>query len=156
MLQEVRITAEPHLVENFERETVVQTSAEASLVLLPFGLRGQDIAAPDGATLEEFSADLGVTAYVMAARDLELDAEPEEGAHEDVARALDHAKATEEVAQQAERAAQAAENEVATEEAPDEQAQQGLRETRKEAERARQEAEQAQRALDDRAPRRDS
>ena len=156
MLLEVRIPAEPHLVEKFDRETVVQTSAATSLVLLPFGLHGENIVSPDGGTLEAFSADLGVTAYVMAARDLDLDAAPEEGAYQDVAHALDRAEATKKAARRAEHDAQAVEKEVSTSEDPGEQALREVEQAREQAEQARREAEQAQQDLDDQAPRRGS
>ena len=156
MLGEVRINAEPHLVGDFDHETLSSTSSDASLVLLPFGLRGEEVVAPDGGTLEDYSARLGVAAYVMAARDLDLDAAPEEGAHEDVARALDRADETARVAKDAERDARAAEELISEEDEPDTEALEEAREARRQAEKAHREAEQAQEDADEQAPPRDS
>jgi hypothetical protein len=152
MLEEVRIDASPHLVESVDHETVIGVSAESSLVLLPFWLRGEGVVAPDGGSLEEFSANLGVVAWVMAVKDLDLDAAPEEGQHEEVARALDRAEETEQVARETEKDARAAEDEIAKADDPDEAELEEVREARQAADRARREADHAKQNLDDQTP----
>jgi amino acid transporter len=152
MLENVRITAEPHLVGNVDHETVIGTSADASLVLLPFWLRGEGVVAPDGGSLEKFSDDLGVVAWVMAVKDLDLDAAPEEGPHEEVAKAQDRAEDTEQLARETEKDARAAEDEIAKADDPDEDELEEVREARQAADRARREADQAKQNLDDQTP----
>lgn len=88
-LDEVRIQAEAVLVEQAEPEEVAARSADASLVFLPFRLRGSQPLGPFGGSLESLLAPLPVTALVLAAEDIDLDAEPEEGAAAEAARILD-------------------------------------------------------------------
>lgn len=155
MLSEVRIAAQPEIVEEFDHATVAETSASASLVLLPFGLRGAEVVAPDGSGLEQFSAGLGVVAYVMAARDLDLDASPEEGEHEKVARALDRAEETEKAARLAEQHAVEAERslgEAGGGEGGEEDLSGEVAVARRQAEQARREAELARQRADEKAP----
>jgi hypothetical protein len=68
---------------------VTARSADASLVFLPFRLRGRQPLGPFDGALEDLLAPLPVTALVLAAEDIDLDAEPEEGAAADAARVLD-------------------------------------------------------------------
>jgi len=89
VLDEVRIPAEPVLVEQPTAETVAQRSADASLVFLPFRLQGNQPLGPFDGPLDEILAPLPVTALVLAAEDIDLDAEPEEGAAAEAARVLD-------------------------------------------------------------------
>ncbi|MGD8620040.1 MAG: hypothetical protein PVH54_12755 [Gammaproteobacteria bacterium] len=64
-------------------------SADASLVFLPFRLRGSKPLGPFDGPLEQLLAPLPVTALVLAAEDIDLDAEPEEGTAAEAARMLD-------------------------------------------------------------------
>jgi amino acid transporter len=149
MLQEVRINAEPYLVDDFSRDTVSRVSAEASLVLAPFGMRGEGVVAPDGGALEAYSSGLGVIAYVMAARDFDLDAAPEEGEHEQRAKVLDRAEEAERVAKAAEKQAEQVERELSEAEHPDEAAVEAARVVRRQADRARDDADRARLEADD-------
>jgi hypothetical protein len=76
-------------VENAGPADVAARSADASLVLLPFRLRGSQPLGPFDGSLEDLLAPLPVTALVLAAEDIDLDAEPEEGAAAEAARVLD-------------------------------------------------------------------
>ncbi|MGD8588361.1 MAG: amino acid permease [Chromatiales bacterium] len=89
VLNEVRIPAEAVLVERPDVETVAEHSADASLVFLPFRLRGNQPLGPFDEPLDQILAPLPVTALVLAAEDIDLDAEPEEGTAAEAARVLD-------------------------------------------------------------------
>ncbi len=88
-LDEVRIQAEAVLVEQTDAEVVVRYSADASLVLVPFRLHNGHLLGPFDMALEDMLAPLPVTALVLAAEDMDLDAEPEEGEAGEAARILD-------------------------------------------------------------------
>jgi amino acid transporter len=88
-LDEARIQAEAVLVEHAGPGEVAARSADASLVFLPFRLRGSKPLGPFDGPLEQLLAPLPVTALVLAAEDIDLDAEPEEGAAAEAARILD-------------------------------------------------------------------
>jgi hypothetical protein len=88
-LDEARIEAEAVLVEDAGPGDVAARSADASLVLLPFRLRGSQPLGPFDGSLDDLLAPLPVTALVLAAEDIDLDAEPEEGTAADAARVLD-------------------------------------------------------------------
>jgi len=88
-LEEARIEAEAVLVEEAGPAEVAARSADASLVLLPFHLRGSQPLGPFDGSLDELLAPLPVTALVLAAEDIDLDAEPEEGTAAEAARILD-------------------------------------------------------------------
>jgi amino acid transporter len=82
MLSEVRIDAEPVVVEHIDLETVVAHSRDASLVFLPLSLRGDEAFGPGNRPLVEYGEGLPVVAFFLAAQDIELDADPEEMAPE--------------------------------------------------------------------------
>jgi amino acid transporter len=88
-LDEVRIQAEAVPVERAGAGVVAARSADASLVFLPFRLRGDQPLGPFDGPLESLLAPLPVTALVLAAEDIDLDAEPEEGEAAETARVLD-------------------------------------------------------------------
>jgi len=88
-LDEARIQAEAVLVKQAGPGEVAARSADASLVFLPFRLRGSQPLGPFGGPLDDLLAPLPVTALVLAAEDIDLDAEPEEGAAAEAARILD-------------------------------------------------------------------
>jgi hypothetical protein len=89
MLDEVRITAEPLVVEHVDAEEIVACSADAALVLLPFRLRNTDLQDPFGGPLDPLLTRLPVTALILAAEEIDLDAAPEEGEAGERANALD-------------------------------------------------------------------
>ena len=88
-LDEARIEAEAVLVEDAGPGEVAARSADASLVLLPFRLRGSQPLGPFDGSLDDLLAPLPVAALVLAAEDIDLDAEPEEGTAAEAARVLD-------------------------------------------------------------------
>jgi hypothetical protein len=75
------------------------------MVFLPFRLRGDQIVCPIGPTVEEIVSRLPVTALVLAAEDIALDAEPEEGTAGDMAVAMDALADAEKKAVEAEKEA---------------------------------------------------
>ena len=89
ILDEVRIEAESKIVVNTSIDKIADISADASLVYLPFRLKGDRIAAPVSDPVEELLLRLPTTAMVLASEDIELDAEPEEGTAGEMAAARD-------------------------------------------------------------------
>ncbi len=89
MLNDVRIDAEPHVIENPDAESIIEYSADASLVFLPFRIKANQVVDPFGGSMDELLFLLPVVAMVLAAEDIELDAEPEEGRAAEMAAALD-------------------------------------------------------------------
>jgi hypothetical protein len=79
VLDNYRVQAESSWVEAGDASAVVKHSADASLVFLPFGLRRFEIVDPFGGDVDWLLPRLPVTVLCLAAEDLDLDAEPEEG-----------------------------------------------------------------------------
>ncbi len=88
-LDDARISAQPVLVPDMRPETVIAQSGGADLVFLPFRIRKSMLTDTGGLSLERVLTRLPPAALVMAARDIDLDAEPEEGAAGQLAEALD-------------------------------------------------------------------
>jgi len=88
-LDEVRIPAEPEVVVDADPQAVAKHSSDASLVFLPFRLRGNQPVGPFGGPVEIILAALPVVALVLAAQDIDLDTEPEEGHAAEMAELLD-------------------------------------------------------------------
>ena len=89
MLEEVRIDANPEMVKNVDADTLAEYSAESDLAFLPFRVSDNRVLDPFGNPMENTLFLLPVTAMVMAAEDIELDAEPEEGKAGEMAETLD-------------------------------------------------------------------
>ncbi len=89
MLEEVRIEAEPEIVRNVDADTFAEYSADAALAYIPFRIRNNRIVDPFGNPMEKTLFLLPVTAMVLAAEDIELDAEPEDGQAGEMAEVLD-------------------------------------------------------------------
>ncbi len=104
-LDDVRIEAEPEVVDAVDERTIVKWSGQASLVFLPFRLRGDDLVGPFGLRLGGLVDTLGMTALVFAAEDIDLEAGPEEGPHGEIAEAVDAADSLAEAAARAQEAA---------------------------------------------------
>jgi hypothetical protein len=64
-------------------------SSDAAVVFLPFRLYGNKVDCLINAPMEEILSQLPLTAFVLAAEDIELDAEPEEGTAGEIAAAMD-------------------------------------------------------------------
>jgi amino acid transporter len=108
MLGEVRIEAKPEMVPQVNADVIVEHSADAALVFLPFRLTGSQIVDRMGEPLADTLSRLSVVAAVLAAQDIDLDAEPEEGKAGEVAAALDALADAEKQAEEAEKEAAAA------------------------------------------------
>ena len=108
MLEEVRIEANPELVKDVDADTLAEYSADSALVFLPFRLRENRVLDPFGNSMENTLFLLPVTAMVLAAEDVELDAEPEEGKAGEMAETLDALEDARKLAQAAEKEAAAA------------------------------------------------
>jgi hypothetical protein len=111
MLEEVRIPAEPHVVE-WDVESVVRESGSASAVFLPFRLDGDAPVSVFEGPLNDLIDTTPITVLVHAAQEIDLDAEPEAGAPGQIAaaedKAIDAAEAACRAEKDAERAADAA------------------------------------------------
>ena len=88
-LEEVRIDPVPIVVDQLDVDTVVGNSRDASLVFLPMRLNDLTTISAFGGSPEDLFSQLPLTALVMAAETIELDAEPEEGEAAERAYALD-------------------------------------------------------------------
>ncbi len=111
-LEDIRIAAEPEMVFNANLSNIIAYSKDAALVFLPFRLKGNQPLDPFDNPVEQILADLPITALVLAAEDIELEAEPEEGKAGEIAAALDARTDAEKKAQEAEKAAAKAEKAV--------------------------------------------
>lgn len=89
LLESSRIEAEPVIVPAFKVQTLHEYSAKASIVLMPFRVRGEKILNPFGGQVDQLVKGLPVTALVLAREDIDLGVEPEEGAAAEVAKAQD-------------------------------------------------------------------
>lgn len=103
VLAEARIEAEAQIVESVDHDVVTERSRDATIVLLPFVLRDECPTTPFDCPLDELVDDLPITAFVSAAADLDLSAEPESGQLGEIARAADTAQESEDRARQAEK-----------------------------------------------------
>jgi len=102
-LEEARIEAIPEVVRETTAESVVAHSREAAMVYLPFRLRGNQVSSPFGGELDNMLRQLPTVALVLAAEDIDLDAEPEEGEAGVMAAATDAATEAEKRAREAEK-----------------------------------------------------
>ena len=105
-LDDVRIDAEPVELETVDALKVVQESSDASLVLMPFQIKGDRSLDPFGEPVENIINRLPSVAMVLAAEDIDLEAEPEEGKAGEMATALDQLSDAEKKAQRAEKEAE--------------------------------------------------
>jgi hypothetical protein len=92
MLDDIRIDAEPTVIENPDPDTIVEHSADTALVFLPFRIKAGQVIDPFGGSVDELLFLLPIVALVLAAEDIELDAEPEEGKAAEIAAVLDTAE----------------------------------------------------------------
>jgi amino acid transporter len=104
-LEDIRIDADARIVSDFDAETIVQQSADAAFVFLPMNIQENRILDPTGKSFERSLPRLPVSAVVMAAEDIDLDAAPEEGLAAQIARAADDLEAARKKAAAAEKAA---------------------------------------------------
>jgi amino acid transporter len=88
-LEEARIEAEPEIVFNANMSNIIAYSQSASLVFLPFRLKGNQPLDPFDNPIEQILSDLPTTALVLAAEDIVLESEPDTGKAGEIAAALD-------------------------------------------------------------------
>lgn len=110
-LAEVRIQAEAVMVEQTGSEAIMQNPADASLVFVPFRLHNNHLLGPFDSELGELLAPLPMTVLVLAAEDMDLNAEPEEGQAAETARTMDTMVDAEHLAELTARDAERAETE---------------------------------------------
>jgi hypothetical protein len=79
VLEKFRIEAEPEVVIKPNPDAVVAYSSDASLVFLPLRFQGNLPVDPFGGRPEDILSRLSNVALVLAAEDIDLDADPEEG-----------------------------------------------------------------------------
>jgi hypothetical protein len=94
-LEEARIDAEPEVVLDVNPDTVVARSAKASLVFFPLRFRELQMFGPNDKDLDNLLERLPVVALTLAAGDIDISAEPDEGKPAEVAEVLDAAVDTE-------------------------------------------------------------
>ena len=112
LLEDVRIDAQAHIVEDHSPDTVVSRSSKSSLVFLPFKIQEFKITDMQGYSLKRVLPKLPPTAIVMAAEDIDLDAEPEEGPSGELAQAMDRLRELEQKASISKRAEERAKDSV--------------------------------------------
>jgi amino acid transporter len=89
MLEEVRIDAQPIVVEGEGASVVSEHSNNASIVFLPFSIHGGHLFHPFGGEVADLLSTLPIVCLTLAAQDVDLDADPDEGKASLVAAALD-------------------------------------------------------------------
>ncbi len=94
-LERVRIEAESIIVDEANLDRMVEYSADAGIVFVPFTLRGNQPVDPFGERLEEMLTRLPVVALSIAAEDIPLIAEPDEGEPAALAAAVERLRAAE-------------------------------------------------------------
>ena len=94
----------------------MEHSSETSMTFLPFRLKRNQVVTPMDTKIEPLVSRLPIVAMVLAAKDIELDAEPEEGTAGEVAAAVDALtdaeKKARDMEKEAEKAAKAAEEKL--------------------------------------------
>ena len=88
-LSDFRIDAVPEIVPTRDINTVVAYSADAALVFFPFRLKNYTPLDPFGNSLDLLFSQLQIAVSVLAAMDIDLDAEPDEGGAAELADAKD-------------------------------------------------------------------
>lgn len=89
MLQEARIEADPHIVTPPDVKDIITRSADAALVFIPFRFHYHQLLGPSDIPLDELLPHLPFAAAILAAEDIDLDAEPEEGKAGEMAAVMD-------------------------------------------------------------------
>jgi amino acid transporter len=105
ILEDVRIEGNAVVVSSFEPKIVVETSQDAAMVFLPFTLKANQLTDATGKSFDLSLPRLPVCALVLAAQDIDLDSEPEEGPAALIAAATDALEAAKKKAVKAEKQA---------------------------------------------------
>ncbi|PKH04552.1 amino acid permease [Psychromonas sp. MB-3u-54] len=101
-LEDIRINADAMIVEDFSSSTIQKYSADASLIFLPLTLKADQLVDCSGLSVDKLLPVLPLVALVIAAQQIDLDAEPEQGIAGVLAEAEDKLNAAQELAKQAE------------------------------------------------------
>ena len=88
-LNEVRIEAEAKIILDTDIQKIAEISTDASMIFLPFRFRNNQIIGPVDVRVEELLPRLPTAALVLAAEDIDLQAEPEAGTAGEMAAARD-------------------------------------------------------------------
>jgi amino acid transporter len=88
-LEDIRIDAEPLIVQDIDQETIVEISSDSSMVLMPFRVKDYRFIDSSGGSLYRLLPQLPLTVLAKAAQDIDLEAEPDEGLLGDLAAASD-------------------------------------------------------------------
>ena len=88
-LNEVRIEAEPKIIPEADIQKITEISTDASMIFLPFRFWNNQIIGPVDVRVEELLPRLPTAALVLAAEDIDLQAEPEAGTAGEMAAARD-------------------------------------------------------------------
>jgi len=88
-LNEVRIEAEPKIIPEADIQKITEISTDASMIFLPFRFWDNQIIGPVDVRVEELLPRLPTAALVLAAEDIDLQAEPEAGTAGEMAAARD-------------------------------------------------------------------
>jgi amino acid transporter len=104
-LEEVRIDAEPQAVLELSPDSVAAHSTQSTVVFFPLRFREQQLLGPGGEMLDTVLKRLPVVAFTLAAEDIGLNVEPEEGELAENAAALDAAADAKKRAEAAEKEA---------------------------------------------------
>jgi len=89
ILSAARIEAETELAVDADSQSIVRHSSSASIVFFQFGIREGRIVDPFGNDVSDILPDLPMVVMSMAAQDVDLDAQPDEGAAAQTAALLD-------------------------------------------------------------------
>ncbi len=108
LLEDVRIDAQAVIVPSFAPEVVVENARDAALVFLPFTLKAGRLTDATGQSFGTTLGRLPLTALVLAAEDIDLDSEPEEGPTALITAASDALEAARKKAERAEKKARTA------------------------------------------------
>lgn len=101
-LEDIRIDAKAMIVDDFSSATIQRYSADASLILLPLTLKAEQLVDCSGISVDKLLPVLPLVALVVAAQQIDLDAEPEQGSAGILAEAEDKLNAAQERVKQSE------------------------------------------------------
>jgi len=104
-LNEVRINAEPEVIVEPSLDTVAEQSSEAAFVFFPLRVQRYQLVSNLGASFYKLLPRLPLAALVIAAEDINLEAEPEEGRAVEIAAALHASSDAEKLAKEREKEA---------------------------------------------------
>ena len=88
-LDDIRIDATPEIIEEVNTDVVIEYSKTAAMTFIPFRFKQYKLFDPFENSISRLAAQLPAVAFVKAAENIDLDAEPEEGAAGEMAAALD-------------------------------------------------------------------